>query len=97
VLVPSGSVAREAKPGMGAYAASKAAAEALVRGFAVDTAATVGVVDPGLVATDVSGGRGRDPDEVAPMFLWALRELDAADLDGEVVDLRAWRSATRSR
>jgi len=97
VLVPSGSVARDATEGMGAYAVSKAAAEALVRGFAVDTDAAVGVVDPGLVATDVSGGAGRDPDEVAPMFLWALTDLDADDLDGEVVDLRAWRSATRSR
>jgi NAD(P)-dependent dehydrogenase (short-subunit alcohol dehydrogenase family) len=95
VLVPSGSVAREAKPGMGAYAVSKAAAEAVARGFAADAAPAVGVLDPGLVATDLAGGRGRDPDDVAPMFLWALTELDADELNGEVVDLRAWRSATR--
>jgi hypothetical protein len=95
VLVPSGSVAREAKPGMGAYAVSKAGAEALVRGFAADLDATVSTVDPGLVATDLTGGQGRDPGEVAPMFRWAAAEADPADLNGEVVDLKAWKRATR--
>jgi NAD(P)-dependent dehydrogenase (short-subunit alcohol dehydrogenase family) len=96
VLVPSGSVAREAAAGMGAYAVSKAAAEAVVRGFAVDAEPAVGVVDPGLVATALTGGdRGRDPGDVAPMFLWALRDLDADELNAEVVDLRTWRTATR--
>jgi NAD(P)-dependent dehydrogenase (short-subunit alcohol dehydrogenase family) len=95
VLVPSGSVAREAKPGMGAYAVSKAGAEALVRGFAADLEQTVGVVDPGLVATEATGGQGRAPDDVAPMFLWAATDCPAEDLDGAVVDLRAWKEATR--
>ncbi|MFB6157700.1 MAG: SDR family NAD(P)-dependent oxidoreductase [Haloferacaceae archaeon] len=95
ILVPSGSVAREAKPGMGAYAVSKAAAEALVRGFAADLDAAACVVDPGLVATDVSGGRGRDPADVAPMFRWVAVEASEADVDGEVVDLRTWKAATR--
>jgi hypothetical protein len=95
VLVPSGGVAREAKPGMGAYAVSKAGAEAVARQFAVDADPAVGVVDPGLVATDLAGGQGRDPADVAPMYRWALSDLDAADLNGAVVDLRAWRKATR--
>jgi NAD(P)-dependent dehydrogenase (short-subunit alcohol dehydrogenase family) len=95
VLVPSGSIAREAKPGMGAYAVSKAGAEALVRGFATDLDQPVGIVDPGLVATEVTGGQGRDAEDVAPMFLWAATDCPAADLDGEVVDLRAWKKATR--
>jgi NAD(P)-dependent dehydrogenase (short-subunit alcohol dehydrogenase family) len=93
ILVPSGSVARESTPGMGAYAVSKAGAEALVRGFAADIDRSIAVVDPGYVATDLSGGKGRDPDDVAPMFVWAAR--DAEDLNGEVLDLRAWKSATR--
>jgi NAD(P)-dependent dehydrogenase (short-subunit alcohol dehydrogenase family) len=93
ILVPSGSVARESTPGMGAYAVSKAGAEALVRGFAADIEGSVAVVDPGYVATDLSGGKGRDPADVAPMFVWAAR--DAEDPDGEVLDLRAWKSATR--
>ena len=93
ILVPSGSVARESTPGMGAYAVSKAGAEALVRGFAADIDQSVAVVDPGYVATDLSGGKGRDPADVAPMFVWAAR--DAEDVDGEVLDLRAWKSATR--
>lgn len=95
ILVPSGSIAREAKPGMGAYAISKAGAEALVRGFATDLDQTVGIVDPGLVATDVTGGQGRDAEDVAPMFLWAATDCPAADLDGQIVDLRAWKKATR--
>lgn len=93
VLVPSGDVARESTPGMGAYAVSKGGAEALVRGFAADLDRSVAVVDPGYVATGLSGGKGRDPDDVAPMFVWAARDAD--DIDGETLDLRAWKRATR--
>ncbi|MEF8784170.1 MAG: SDR family oxidoreductase [Haloarculaceae archaeon] len=95
VLVPSGSVARDPKPGMGAYAPSKAAAEAIARGFAADVDQPVGVVDPGLVATDLTGGKGRDPARVADMFRWAALECPAEELDGEIVDLRKWKQATR--
>ena len=95
VLVPTGSVAREATPGTGSYAVSKAGAEAVARGFAADLDVPVGCVDPGVVATRLSGDGGRDPDEVAPMFRWAATEADAERLDGSVLDLRAWRSATR--
>jgi NAD(P)-dependent dehydrogenase (short-subunit alcohol dehydrogenase family) len=94
IVVPSGSVAREFRPGMGAYAVSKAASEALVRQFALDVDPAVGIVDPGLVATDLTGGTGRDPDEVAPMVRWALAEARADDLDGAVLDRRDWRDAT---
>lgn len=95
VLVPSGDVAREGKPGYGAYAVSKAAAEALVRGFAADLDATVGVVDPGVVATDLTGGRGRDPADAADLFHWTATEAPAEQVDGEVVGLAAFRKATR--
>lgn len=95
LLVPSGSIAREAKPGMGAYAISKAGAEALVRGFATDLEQTIGIVDPGLVATEVTGGMGRDAVDVAPMFRWAAIDCPADDLDGQIVDLAAWKKATR--
>ncbi|ELZ93968.1 short chain dehydrogenase [Haloferax mucosum ATCC BAA-1512] len=95
VLVPSGSIARDAKPGMGAYAVSKAAAEGLVRQFAADCDQSVGVIDPGLVATDVTGGQGRDPDDVSEMFVWAATEAEPTDFDGGVVDLAAWKKATR--
>ncbi|EMA57394.1 short-chain dehydrogenase/reductase SDR [Halorubrum distributum JCM 13561] len=96
VVVPSGAVAAESKPGMGAYAVSKAAAEAVARGFAADLNATVGVVDPGLVATDLTGKeRARDPESVAPLFVWAATEAPAEDLNGERLGLREWKSATR--
>ncbi|WP_411966975.1 SDR family NAD(P)-dependent oxidoreductase [Haloferax sp. YSSS75] len=95
ILVPSGSIAREAKPGMGAYAVSKSAVEGLVRQFAVDCDQTIGVIDPGVVATAITDGQGRDPDDVAQLFVWAATDADSAELDGNVVGLSAWKRATR--
>jgi NAD(P)-dependent dehydrogenase (short-subunit alcohol dehydrogenase family) len=95
VLVPSGSVAVDATPGLGSYAASKAFAEALVRQFAVELDATVCVVDPGQLATELTGGAGRDPADVADQFLWSATEASPEDVDGQRVDLKAWKKATR--
>jgi hypothetical protein len=96
LLVPSGSVAREAKPGLGSYAVSKAGAEALVRQFQADTDATAFVLDLGLVATDLTGGEsGRNPADVAPLFSWAATEADAGEHGGDVIDLKTWKTATR--
>lgn len=95
VLVPSGAIARDAKPGYGAYAVSKATAEAIARGFATDLEQVVGIVEPGQVATSLTGGEGRDPEDVAAMFLWAVTEAPEDDVDGAVVDLKAWKQATR--
>lgn len=96
VLVPSGKIAREPKPNMGAYAISKAGAEAVARAFSTDIDQPVAIVDPGLVATDLTGvDSARSPVDVAPMFLWAATDADPATIDGEVVDLRTWKKATR--
>ncbi|MFO7833773.1 MAG: SDR family oxidoreductase [Halohasta sp.] len=96
VLIPSGSVAREAKPGMGSYAVSKAGAEALARGFAADLDNPVCVVDPGLVATELTGiENARDPSDIAPMFLWAATEAAPDEIDGEIIDLKTWKQSTR--
>ena len=95
VVVPTGAVASKGMPGYGSYAVSKAAAEALVRGFAADLDATVGAVDPGNVATDLSGEGGRDPEDVAGMVVWALDEAPAEELDGTVLDWGDYRRATR--
>jgi len=97
LLVPSGSIANEPKAGMGAYAVSKAAVEGLVRQFSVDVDQTAAVVDPGMIDTDLSGHGGRDPADIAPMFVWAASDADAEEIDGERVDLRTWKRATRSR
>lgn len=96
VLVPTGSVARDAKPGYGSYAISKAGAEAVARGFAVDTEYIVGCLDPGVVATDLTGGDGRDPDEIAPLFVWAATDAAPEELDGSVLGLATWRRTTRA-
>jgi 3-oxoacyl-[acyl-carrier protein] reductase len=94
-LVTTGSVARNATPGIGTYGASKAGAEGIARAFAADLDQPVGCVDPGQVETELSGPGGRDPEEVAELFTWAATEADADDLDGEVLGLREWKTATR--
>lgn len=91
VIVPTGAVADGAHEGYGAYAVSKAGAEAVMRGFAAELEQAVGAVDPGVVATTLTGDRGRDPSEIADIFRWAA-EIDGADLDGSVLGLRAYRS-----
>jgi NAD(P)-dependent dehydrogenase (short-subunit alcohol dehydrogenase family) len=93
LLALSGGVAREARPGFGAYAVSKAAAEAVVRQFAADTDWPAAVVDPGAVATELTGGRGTDPERAADLVLWAARDAAPARLDGSVLDRRAMREA----
>jgi len=98
LLVPSGGVAREAKPGIGAYAVSKAGAEAVARQFHVDTDAGTAafVLDLGLVATALTGeGSGRDPERVSEMFTWAASEADPDEHGGAVIDLRTWKRASR--
>lgn len=96
VLVPSGAVAHESRSGMGSYAVSKAAAEGIARGFAADISQTVGVVDPGIVHTELTGKeRARDPASVAPLFVWAATDAPTEDLNGKRLDLRTWKDATR--
>jgi NAD(P)-dependent dehydrogenase (short-subunit alcohol dehydrogenase family) len=95
ILVASGSVAREPYPGYGSYAVSKAAAEAIARGFGADTEQVVGVVDPGQVATDLSGGQGHDPEDVTEQFRWAATEAPADLIDGKVLTRKEWRKETR--
>lgn len=95
ILVPTCAVARETTPEMGAYAVSKAGAEALVRGFDADLGAdaTAFALDPGSVATGLSGvENGWDPEEVASMFRWAATEADPAEYGGGVIDLKDWKT-----
>lgn len=96
VLVPSGANARRPTEGMGSYAVSKAGAEAVARGFAIDLDRTVGVVDPGIVDTDLTKKeRARDPESVARLFVWAATDCPDTDLDGGRIGLRDWKDATR--
>lgn len=95
VLVPSGRVAEAATAGYGAYAVSKAASEAVAQQFAAELEYVVGVVDPGRVATELTGGGGdRTPADVAPLFWWAATEADAEVVDGRVVDAADRRATT---
>lgn len=95
LVVSSGAVARGKAEGVGSYAVSKATAEAIARGFAADTAYDICVVDPGLVATDLSGPDGHDPADVAEQYRWVLADAPADELDGSVIDRRAFRKAQR--
>lgn len=95
LLVTSGAVARKTAPGYGSYAVSKAAAEAVARGFAADSGYEVCVVDPGVVETDLTGSDGHDPETVAEQFRWTLEEAPPEYFDGSVVDRRTFRSESR--
>ena len=85
-VVLSGRIARDPGAGFGSYAVSKAATEAAARQFAAELSVPVGVVDPGAVATDLTGGRGTDPERAADLVHWALVEAAPDTLDGAVVD-----------
>lgn len=92
IIIPTGAVASGTNSGYGAYAVSKAGAEAIMRGFAAELDQAVGCVNPGVVATDLTGQQGREPSEVGGLFVWAA-EVEASRLNGEILDLRAWRQA----
>lgn len=90
VVVPTDGPARDQRSGYGAYAVSKAATEAIVRGFAADCEQAVGLVDAG----PADAGEFDDPDEVAELVRWAVTDLAADELDGAVVSIDDWDEAT---
>ncbi len=95
-FVPSGRIARETTGGYGAYAVSKAGAEAVARQFAADSGTPTAVLDLGQLETELTGkSGGREPADIAPMFWWAATEADPETIDGTVVGLREWKKATR--
>lgn len=91
VVVPTDPVARDVGPGDGAYAVSKAATEAVVRGFAADCEQAVGLVD--LVSADASDSE-IDPDSAADLIRWAATDLDAERLDGAILSADDRETAT---
>ncbi|WP_266078194.1 SDR family NAD(P)-dependent oxidoreductase [Haladaptatus caseinilyticus] len=93
VVVPTGGIGHKTMAGYGSYAVSKAGVEALVRGFSAEIDQTVVGLDPGVVATEMMGEDGRDPEAVAEMFVWVATEAEG--VNGEIVDLKEWRQATR--
>lgn len=95
ILVPTGSIGHETHAGYGSYAVSKAAAEGLVRGFSAELDVPVVGIDPGVVGTEMMGGNGRDPEDVAELFVWAATDANAEDVDGKIIGLKEWRKATR--
>lgn len=84
VVVPTGSVARDASPGYGAYAVSLAAVEGVARQFAADCEQAVGCVEVGDVATGLEESGERDPDAVADLVTWGASVPEK--LDGAVLD-----------
>ena len=90
-VVPTTAVARQVSRGSGAYAVSKAATEAVVRGFAADSQQAVGCVDPGQVATAATGHEGNAPEEAARMVEWAATEVAAEALNGAVLRIDEYR------
>ncbi|WP_049969902.1 SDR family NAD(P)-dependent oxidoreductase [Haladaptatus cibarius] len=93
IVVPTGGIGHKTEAGYGSYAVSKAGAEAVVRGFSAEIDQPVMGLDPGVVATKMMHGEGRDPEEITGMFVWAATDVE--DVTGEIVGLKQWREATR--
>lgn len=94
VVVPTCAAGSKGNAGGGAYAVSKAAARAVARGLAADCEQTVGCADPFRVATDLTGGVGRDPSAAAELFVWALREAPPDVVDDAVLTPEDLEAAT---
>ena len=99
IVMLSAGVARSGKATTGSYAVSKAALEAIVRIYAVETAATqirINVVNPGPTRTSMRARAAPDedpmtiktPEDIAPLFV----ELAEAHCQrqGEVVNADTW-------
>jgi len=99
IIMLSAGVARQGKATTGSYAVSKAALEAMVRIYAVETAGTrirVNVINPGPTRTAMRARAAPDedpatlktPEDIAPLFV----ELAAPECQrqGDVVNADTW-------
>jgi NAD(P)-dependent dehydrogenase (short-subunit alcohol dehydrogenase family) len=99
VIMLSAGVARQGKATTGSYAVSKAALEAIVRIYAIETAGTsvrINVINPGPTRTTMRAQAAPDedpatlktPEDIAPLFV----ELAAAECQrqGDVVNADTW-------
>jgi len=99
VVMLSAGVARQGKATTGSYAVSKAALEAIVRIYAIETAGTsirINVVNPGPTRTTMRAQAAPDedpatlktPEDIAPLFV----ELAAAECQrqGDVINADTW-------
>ena len=99
VVMLSAGVARQGKATTGSYAVSKAALEAIVRIYGIETAGTsirINVVNPGPTRTTMRAQAAPDedpatlktPEDIAPLFV----ELAAAECQrqGDVINADTW-------
>ena len=99
VVMLSAGVARQGKATTGSYAVSKAALEAIVRIYAIETAGTsirINVVNPGPTRTTMRAQAAPDedpatlktPEDIAPLFV----ELAAVECErqGDVINADTW-------
>jgi len=99
IIMLSAGVARQGKATTGSYAVSKAALEAMVRIYAVETAGTnirINVINPGPTRTTMRARAApeedpatlKTPEDIAPLFV----ELAAPECQrqGDVVNADAW-------
>lgn len=72
------------------YDISKTTATAIAKGFADEISAAVAVVDPGVIATELTGDQGRDPSDAAALFVEAA-DRSPDSIDGTRIDHRSTR------
>lgn len=90
VLVPGCEGASAPENNTGAYGVSKAASTAIAMSFASELGAAVAVVDPGVVASELTGPDGREPAAVAELFV-ETAEAEPESIDGQRIDHRTTR------
>lgn len=85
VLVPSVGVARDPAPGYGTYAVSKAAAEAVARGFAVELDTCIAIVDLPTALVGDTGDMAADDEASIELIEWTALTAEPSTIDGAVV------------
>jgi NAD(P)-dependent dehydrogenase (short-subunit alcohol dehydrogenase family) len=94
IINVSSMIGRAAYANFGAYAASKWAIEGLTQTLAAEVRAhgiRVNSVDPGYVATKLTGYRGSKTDSITDMFLF-LGSDESKGVSGKMLTASGWRS-----
>ncbi|HTM10462.1 MAG TPA: SDR family oxidoreductase [Verrucomicrobiae bacterium] len=99
IINVSSSIGRGAYANFAAYAASKWGLEGLTQTLAAEAAGRkvrVNSVEPGYVATKLTGYHGSAPESVTEVFVFLASE-EARNITGKMLSASNWRSEVRQR
>jgi NAD(P)-dependent dehydrogenase (short-subunit alcohol dehydrogenase family) len=93
IINVSSMIGRQGYPNFSAYAASKWGIEGLTQTLAAELRGgriRVNSVDPGYIATKVTGYRGSDPESTTAVFVY-LASDEASTITGQALDSSSWK------